>query len=262
MFDRVVMNKETRKTILSLVRGKEEDLDKWGVKTTFQKGTGKTFLAFGPPGAGKTMTGEALAELLERPLYIVDSKDFGTGIESFERGLCEVIEKTERWNSVTVIDEAELILQTREASLLDSSMRVAAVLRNLEKLQKGILWLTTNRPIEIDFAIESRIRAQIYFPFLNARQRRTIWETSLPPHLPVSGLKERLDELAEIPINGREIRNVIVNAAEQASSEGLKRVPADYLLAWAKIIPKNQEVLRKAKKDSRQYGSIGFLHKS
>jgi len=258
--DRVVMDKKTRKKIISLICGKEEVLEKWGLKSAFQKGMGKTFIAYGPPGSGKTMTGEALSEYLEKPLYFATLSDFGSTIKSFEEGLEQIIERTERWGAVTIIDEAELILESRNASGFDSSMRVAAVLRNLEKLQKGILWLTTNRPVVIDFAIESRIRAQIYFPPFTVEKRKEVWEITLPKDTPiVPEISSRLDELAKINLNGREIRNVILNAADQSSSEGLKYIPLEYLFAWAKDIIENRDTLKKAaRSDGRTDGEIGF----
>lgn len=259
MFNRVVMDEETREYILSLIHGKEEDLQQWGIEDAFRKGRGKIFLAYGPPGTGKTMTGEAVAEVLEKPLYIADSTSLGGyDPKSFEQALKDIIEKTERWNSLTLIDEAEGILLSRDVSF-NSSARVEAVLRNLEELKKGILWLTTNRPVDIDFAIQSRIRAQIYFKALDAEKRRKVWQITLPKDMPVSDLIDSyLDQLAEVEINGREIRNAIINAAERARYEKLDHVPAKYLLAAAQRIFKNHEVLEKAQKENARGRPIGF----
>lgn len=262
MFDKVVMDNQTREDILSMISSEEDALYQWGVKKAFHKGRGKIFLAFGPPGTGKTMTGEAIAELLGRPLYIADSTNLGYNPDRFEDKLRDIIDKTERWNSVTLIDEAEIILQSRDAGIVDSSissMRVAAVLRNLEKLEKGILWLTTNRPPDIDDAIDSRIRAKIYFPPLDTVKRRKVWKLTLPDGMPTPDLiDDHLDKLAKFEINGREIRNAIVNAAERSAHEGLGGVPASYLLAATETIYKNQEVLDKAKRANKRSSPFGF----
>lgn len=253
MFDRVVMSEKNRKEILSLIFGKDKDLCKWGIEDAFEKGRGLVFLAFGPPGTGKTMTGEALAEILEKPLYIADSTALSYDLRSFEQGLKDVIEKTEQWGSVTLIDEADIILQSRDSGPFDSSARVAIVLRNLEKLKKGVLWLTTNRLINIDFAIDSRIRAKIHFPAFDKEKRRKVWQVTIPENFPDLS-NDDLNKLAEIDINGREIRNAIMNAAKRASYDKLKEIPIDYLLASAKTIYKNQEIFDKVK----EKGSIGF----
>ena len=152
LMGKVIMEDEKRELILSIASGKEEDLKRWGV-SAFQKGMGKIFLAYGPPGTGKTMTGEALAEYLGRPLYFVNSMDLGLYTASFEENLKKVIDRTARWNAVTVIDESESILLSRDFTTGDSVARITAVLRNLERLNRGIIWFTTNRPLDIDFAI-------------------------------------------------------------------------------------------------------------
>lgn len=243
----VILDNETREQILSLVNGSEEDLKKWGV-SSFQKGTGRIFLAYGPPGTGKTLTGEMLAEYLGRPLYVVNSADLGFYGHSFEIKLREVIERTARWNAVTIIDEAELILQSRDLMIADSILRVTAVLRSLERLERGIIWFTTNRPLDIDFAIESRIRAQIYFPFPDAERREKLWRVTLPDKMEVEGIGEQMfKELAEVVLDGREIKNAIQNAADMASSNKLKIVPASCLLTAAKIISRNKERMAEAK---------------
>lgn len=262
MFERVVMNEKTREKILSQIYGKEEKLEEWGLSNHYRYGKGKVFLVYGPAGTGKTMTGEAISEKLEKPLYEVNSSSFGSGdIKSFEKGLCDVIEKTNRWNSVTILNEAELILKSRDNQMFDAEAKVDAVLRNLESLNGGILWLTTNRPFVIDSAIKSRIRVQIYFPPLGKEQRKKVWEISIPEKLPVVGLKERLDELAEIPLNGREIRNAVMNAATQASKEGRENVPMEYILKWAKDILESDELLKRTDSEGRMHGPIGFSQK-
>lgn len=243
----VILDDETREQILSLVNGSEDDLRKWGV-SSFQKGTGRIFLAYGPPGTGKTLTGEMLAEYLGKPLYMVNSADLGFYGHSFENKLREVIERTARWNAVTIIDEAELILQSRDLMMADSILRVTAVLRSLERLERGIIWFTTNRPFDIDFAIESRIRSQIYFAFPDAERREKLWRVTLPDDMEVEGIGEQMfKELAEVVLDGREIKNAIQNAADMASSNKLKTVPASCLLTAAKIISRNKERMAEAK---------------
>ena len=248
IFDRVILDDDLRARIISLVKAEEKDLKRWGV-ASFQKGAGKIYLAYGVPGTGKTMTGEALAEFLGRPLYAVNSMDLGMHTSSFEANLKNVIERTARWNSVTVIDEAESILRSRDLEMTDSNARITAVLRNLESLERGIIWFTTNRPFDIDIAIESRIRALFYFKFPDQGKRRKIWEITMPAELPIDGMNETiLDEIAEVPLDGREIKNAILNAADMASSEKLETVPAELLLKAAKLIQQNREILQQAKK--------------
>lgn len=248
LLDKVVMTDEIRQRILSLVGGRDELMKEWGIHK-FPKGRGTVFLAYGPPGTGKTMTGEALAEYLGRPIYRVGSADLGWNSSGFEENFKRIIERTERWNSVTLIDEAEAILRSRDPKLFDSNARVEAVLRNLEWLKRGIIWFTTNRHFEIDFAIDSRVRAKICFPKFTAAERKAVWRISIPPEMPIEGLTEILEELSKINLNGREIRNAIINTAQIASYQNLSSIPAQLLLETALDIEKNQEALRQAREE-------------
>ena len=249
LFNRVILDDDLRTQIISLAKSEEKDLKRWGV-ANFQKGWGKIYLAYGAPGTGKTMTGEALAEFLGRPLYIVNSMDLGLHTSLFEANFKNVIERTARWNSVTVIDEAESILRSRDLEAIDSNIRITAVLRNLEGLERGIIWFTTNRPFDIDIAIESRIRAMFFFKFPDEAKRRKIWEVTMPSELPIDGMNETiLNEITSIQLDGREIKNAIQNAADMASSGKLENVPAEYLLKAAKLIQQNREIMANAKKE-------------
>jgi SpoVK/Ycf46/Vps4 family AAA+-type ATPase len=85
-------------------------------------------------------------------------------------------------------------------------------LRILEYYE-GILFLTTNRVQVFDAAFHSRIHVSINYPELSAASRRHIWSNFLT----ISGQNHDLaetdfDTLAEIFINGRQIKNVIKTA--------------------------------------------------
>lgn len=55
------------------------------------KGEGSIFLLHGPPGVGKTLTAEAIAELLHKPLYTVSMGELGTNPESLESNLQDIL---------------------------------------------------------------------------------------------------------------------------------------------------------------------------
>jgi SpoVK/Ycf46/Vps4 family AAA+-type ATPase len=85
-------------------------------------------------------------------------------------------------------------------------------LRILEYYE-GILFLTTNRVQVFDEAFHSRIHVSINYPELSATSRRHIWSNFLTISGQNHDLTETdLDTLAEIVINGRQIKNVIKTA--------------------------------------------------
>ena len=69
------------------------------------KGEGSIFLLHGPPGVGKTLTAEAIAELLRRPLYSVSMGELGTTPEALETRLQEILELAVPWGALVLIDD-------------------------------------------------------------------------------------------------------------------------------------------------------------
>lgn len=246
LFDKVVMAEKTRELILSIALSDEKKLAAWGLNS-FLKGKGKIFFAFGPPGTGKTLTGEALAEFLGRPLYVIDGGELFSS-RNFEDKLKEIIERTERWQSLTIIDEAEMLLLRRDWG---QNLISQAMLRQLETLEKGIIWFTSNRPGDIDSAFKSRIAANIFYPPLDREARKIIWRFSIPQEMPISGLNdEKINALAKLELNGREIKNAVLNAGRRASQEGREDVPTDYLLEAGQTILEQTKVLEDVQKKS------------
>jgi len=97
---------------------------------------------------------------------------------------------------------------------------VSIFLRVLEYYE-GILFLTTNRISNIDDAFHSRIHVSMQYPPLTAVSRRHIWNTFMSK---TSGLSDgQLDALAQVELNGRQIKNVLKTAqmlARRANGDG------------------------------------------
>jgi hypothetical protein len=64
------------------------------------KGEGTIFLLHGPPGVGKTLTAEAVAELLHKPLYVISMGELGTTPEALEERLLDVLELCVPWGAL------------------------------------------------------------------------------------------------------------------------------------------------------------------
>jgi SpoVK/Ycf46/Vps4 family AAA+-type ATPase len=121
------------------------------------KGQGSVFLFYGPPGVGKTLTAEAVAEMLHRPLYQVSMGELGTTPDTLESGLKAILDGCSRWKALVLLDEADIFLERRSSSgdLLRNAM-VSVVLRMVEYFA-GVLFLTTNRVASFDPAFQTRI---------------------------------------------------------------------------------------------------------
>jgi SpoVK/Ycf46/Vps4 family AAA+-type ATPase len=207
------------------------------------KGRGMIMLLAGPPGVGKTLTAESVAEVLEVPLYVVGAGDLGDQGRNVERNLQKILEMCARWKAVCLIDEADVFLEARNANDLERNKLVSIFLRTLEYYE-GILFLTTNRVDNIDAAFQSRIHLSLAYPDLTPASRRQVWsnfinkaaKTSHASEFKDTGDKstataiarpdfsdEDLDRLCNFKMNGREIKNVLKTAQLLATmkEEGL-----------------------------------------
>jgi hypothetical protein len=72
-FHKLVMEERKKRLIYSLVTNSEKTF----TDVISGKGGGCIFLLHGPPGVGKTLTAEAIAELLHRPLYSITVGELG-----------------------------------------------------------------------------------------------------------------------------------------------------------------------------------------
>jgi SpoVK/Ycf46/Vps4 family AAA+-type ATPase len=166
---------------------------------------GVVILACGNPGVGKTLTAEVYAEHAQRPLYVLELGELGTNVAEVEKQLRRVFTRVARWNAVLQFDEREIFL-TRRGEDLERSAIVGSFLRLLDYYQ-GILFLTTNRADVLDHAVLSRVMLRLEYPDLDQAARTVIWRTMLS----AAGLRlsaGTIEELAEAPLNGRQIRNL------------------------------------------------------
>ena len=123
----------------------------------FVKGKGKGLigLLFGPPGSGKTLTAEAIAETAKMPLYAVSSGALGHEASQIHERLAGILKLASHWKAVLLLDEADVFLAQRTITGIKRNAIVSIFLREIEYYQ-GILLLTTNQAQVIDEAFQSK----------------------------------------------------------------------------------------------------------
>lgn len=137
------------------------------------KSAGNVILCKGIAGVGKTLTAEVYAELIERPLYAIHSGNLGTTAEQIDKNLRQVFLLSKRWNCVLLLDEADVFVVRRGNNIQQNAI-VAEFLRTLEYFD-GLLFMTTNRPDDIDDAIISRCAAIISYAPPGREDAAAIW---------------------------------------------------------------------------------------
>ncbi|KAK4235599.1 P-loop containing nucleoside triphosphate hydrolase protein [Achaetomium macrosporum] len=190
------------------------------------KGRGLIILMFGPPGVGKTYTAEAVAEKARVPLYLVSAGMLGTSPEVVEPALDHALELCRMWNAMLLLDEADIFLGARLDDSLTRNELVSIFLAKLEYYQ-GILFLTTNRFSRIDHAFQSRVDLFLPYHDLDTPTRRQVWQNFLE-HFgaaedhPFDVSAEDIDRFAKLPLNGREIKNLLKSAQLLTAQKGGK----------------------------------------
>lgn len=195
---------------------------------------------FGPPGVGKTFTAEAVAERANVPLYSMSASMLGSEPSVIGENLDKALTLCKLWNAMLLLDEADVFMSARTSynikgnelvsgkvfgdsevgsySIQDPMMltqiHLSVFLTQIE-YYPGILFLTTNRASDIDFAFQSRIDLFLPYQDLDMGARRRIWDNFITRagrehFLPPSGdMNEHLDRLSRLALNGREIKNLV-----------------------------------------------------
>jgi AAA+ superfamily predicted ATPase len=178
------------------------------------------------------MTAESVAEHTKRPLYMVTSGELGSDPSAMEEELTRVLDLAKTWNSVVLLDEADVFLEQRSVHDLVRNSLVSIFLRHLEYF-KSIMFLTTNRVSTFDEAFESRIHVSLRYRDLSADAREQVWRNFAAMvtkdgkdnvHLEESDFAE----LKQEKLNGRQIKNCFRTAqalaADKRDRVGVKHI--------------------------------------
>jgi hypothetical protein len=188
--------------------------------------TGLNVVLHGPPGVGKTLTCEAIAEHLQCPLYVIHPGEISSSVDSVEQQLCEVFAMAQAWRAIVLLDDAGVFLEARQPGDIHRNSIISVVLRCLDSLQ-GVLFLVANQIETIDEALHCRLQTGVRYEKLSAIARRKIWQHHLgkvtryasddrdnhPEPASFSGVQ--YDELSKRLVNGREVCLLAVRRLSQ-----------------------------------------------
>lgn len=215
-FDRLVLPKNQKELILGFTESQREFRDTFD-DVIEGKGKGMIILLCGPPGVGKTLTSESVAEEMKVPLYLMSAGDLGFDPRKVETKLQDILEMCTRWNAVLLLDEADVFLEQRSLHELERNKLVSIFLRVLEYYE-GTMFLTTNRVQTFDPAFQSRIHISLDYPELSIESRKLVWSNFLDSSTQEHTISQKqLLELSRLAMNGRQIKNILKIARLLAS---------------------------------------------
>lgn len=253
-------HKKTLNAICDCVRFRSVVMEDWGFKDKVPYGAGTTVLFAGPPGTGKTMAAQVIANELSMELYKIDlSQVVDKYVGETEKNIREIFMKARKRNSILFFDEADSIFNKRmEATGSNerfANMQSSLLLQYIEEYD-GVVILATNNVSGIDPAFIRRMKYYIPFHRPDQKTRFEIWKSVFPKSAPVCAEESDFKQLSEsFDLTGAVIKNVAISAAYQAASRKGKVTVLDILKGIKRELDKdNQTIIR------QNLGSLGYLY--
>ena len=222
------------------------------------KGRGAIIMLYGPPGVGKTMTAEVIAEMMGRSLIKLTLS--ASNSENLIRKLSAGFQRAKRYRSVLLLDEVDVFIRKRGGNGGVTFDENTSIFLRMMEYYDGVLLMTTNLVDQIDPAVFSRVHLCLEYKSPQMADRRAIWNGMLPAELKAAlagseaEVEGMISTLAEVPINGREIKTVIQNAVGKALAglttnstvvelPALKWIPLGFFAEEARLLHSQRESL-------------------
>ncbi|MFQ6012126.1 MAG: ATP-binding protein [Thermoplasmata archaeon] len=227
--DDVVLPPNTREAIedaLVELRHKWLIFEAWGLSDVIRKQKGLSLLFAGPPGTGKTMTAEALAHAMGKPLMVVNYAHLeNMWVGETEKNIERVF--LDAWNEDAVLffDEADAVFHRRGQTAAPWANRDVNVLLSRLEDFPGMVILATNLAKVLDRALDRRIDIPVEFEMPDPGMREEIYRKLMPPLAPVSGDVDYRVLARKYRLAGGHILNVIRQAMRYAARrDGIRRL--------------------------------------
>ncbi|QNU66054.1 ATP-binding protein [Ruminiclostridium herbifermentans] len=189
----------------------------WGFNKRLFYGKGLSMLFSGPPGTGKTMAAQVVANELQLELYKVDiSKMVSKYIGETEKNLEEIFDEAQLSNAILFFDEADAIFgkrtEVKDSHDRHANVETAYLLQRIEDYE-GVTVLATNYIKNIDDAFLRRFNFVVEFPFPDVAHREMIWRSLFPKETPLSEDISFPWIAEKFEVSGGNIKNIALAAA-------------------------------------------------
>lgn len=169
----------------------------------FGYGTGLALLFHGPPGTGKTMMARALATRFDRQIITLAAETMGK-FHSPEDVLGMIFREAEALGYIVLLDECDDVFAN------DSKLG-RALLVELEKARCVVI-LATNKPVDLDPAMERRVAMKVAFQIPDAGARLQMWRALLPDSLELAPDVDLAEIADRYQLSGGLIKNCLLIA--------------------------------------------------
>ncbi|MFQ5552623.1 MAG: ATP-binding protein [Thermoplasmata archaeon] len=225
----VVLTPNTREAIedaLVELRHKWLLFEAWGLSEVIRKRKGLSLLFAGPPGTGKTMTAEALAHAMGKPLMVVNYAHLeNMWVGETEKNIERVFHNAWSEDAVLFFDEADAVFHRRGQTAAPWANRDVNVLLSRLEDFPGMVILATNLTQVLDRALDRRIDIPVEFEMPDAGMREDIYHKLMPRLAPLSGDVDFGELARKHRLSGGHILNVIRQAMRYAARrDGIRRI--------------------------------------
>jgi hypothetical protein len=169
--------------------------------TFFGYGTALTLLFHGPSGTGKTMLARAIATYFNRPIFSLTADDMREMPGGYDEILGTLFREAALQGAIVFLDECD--------DLFENNGRASrALLIEIEKAH-CIVIMATNKPTDLDPALERRLTMKIHFPIPEAEKRLEIWKSLMPSQVELAADIDLMEFAERYHFSGGLIRNSI-----------------------------------------------------
>jgi len=258
-FDDVILPPATRRALdTALAQVTQHDLifNRWGLGERHPTGLALAFNFAGPPGTGKTICAEAIANSLGRRLLLVRYAELESlWMGETPKNVAAVFRTARDEGAVLLFDEADAIAARRSTSVdqgvqRESNTTVSVLLQELESYN-GVVIFATNLAANFDPAFERRIRTHVLFEMPGQAEREKIWRVQLHPSRTPLAADVDFEGLARrYEVSGGDIRNAVLKAALAAAAEPIpdssKRIHQHHFEASMEEVIAGKRVMRQS----------------
>lgn len=258
-FNDVILPPATHRALeIALAQVTQHDLifKAWGLGERHSTGLGLAFNFAGPPGTGKTICAEAIANSLGCELLVVRYAELESmWMGETSKNVAGIFRKAREEQAVLFFDEADAIAARRSTSTDNGAQResnsvVNVLLQELERYT-GVVIFATNLAANFDPAFERRIRTHVLFELPGETERVRIWQVQLhPTRTPLAADVDFSVLARDYIVSGGDIQNAVLKAALAAAAEPIpdlaKKIHQHHFLEGMEQVMASKRVMQQS----------------